>query len=641
MKSDVKELYLKIVECIYYDASAKCTANVQDLRDLKTIRSRVEKQGLSYLTITLPAYGKAIEQCLAAGRLDSNLFPYYLRWGKRRAIPPLLGGMLSRLFDFDTGELLNETPANTGGVPDHSSVYVEAIRQICLCFKKLEVPCAPARVQAAIKNFVNVERSFDDFEVTEELLAEFRQVSSLLWHNLVATFDHEEVELQPKHGPGGVAEKLAGNRKYAWRRWHERLEQYFPFVGTAYPLSIADATTSKEFEMLTLVSPEQEQPVRVVTVPKTLKGPRVIAIEPTCMQFVQQGVRDWLYQKIETYPLSRGHVNFRDQSINRDIALASSSTGQMATIDLSDASDRVPLSLAMVMFEASATLSGIVQACRSDSAQLPNGEIIQPLRKFASMGSALCFPIEAMYFYTVSVAALLREMHLSVNAANVHMVSRGVYVYGDDISVPANYAVAVLDHLQRYNCKVNASKSFWTGMFRESCGMDAYAGEDVTPTYLTQPVPEDRQQAKQLIAWVEAGNHFYKRGYWRTASLLHKVVERHLGKIPYVSDESSALGRVSYLGYRYTSGTKIRWNRKLHKLEVLAYVPKEVRRTDELGGFSALAKSLSGPDGPVWRIHRSNGFLHVIPSPPPDKARLAQSVRRGSVTLKRRWVDVH
>lgn len=636
MKSDgsTADDYLELVEAIYTDASAKCSANVFDLRDLITIRSRVKNEGLSFLTITLPAFARGLERSLALGRIDSESFAGFQKLGRGRTIPSLFRGMLSQLFDFDTGGLIYHDPQD-GGSSCSNSVVIEAIRQTCLSFKKMEIPCTPAREQAALKNFEKVEQSFDTFEPTDEDISRFREVSSVLWHNLVASYnyvDHETVA--PKHGPGGVAEKLTPNEKFAWSRWHERLEQYFPFLGNAAPLGLA---TEQEFEKLTFVSPSDEQPVRVVTVPKTLKGPRIIAIEPACMQFVQQGIRDWLYRTIEQFPLTRGHVNFRDQEVNRYIALMSSSTGLMATIDLSDASDRVPLSLVKYMFEGSDLLWQTILACRSDGAEMPDGTVIRPLRKFASMGSALCFPIEAMYFYTCCVAALLKERGLSCTFANIHMVSRDVYVYGDDISVPAREAEVVLACLQRYNCKVNAAKSFWTGRFRESCGMDAYGGYDVTPTYVTQRVPEDRQDAKQLIAWVMAGRSFYKRGYWRTAQLMWSTCERYLGELPYTSDESSALGRYSYLGYQ----TATRWNVNMHKFEVRAWAPREVRRTDELRGYAALTKSLLASDGPLWSFHRTRGRVLVCPSPPPDVARLAKSVRRGAVTLKRLWADVH
>jgi hypothetical protein len=147
-------------------------------------------------------------------------------------------------------------------------------------------------------------------------------------------------------------------------------------------------------EDVTFDTPELEQPVKVVLVPKTLKGPRVIAEEPCCMQYVQQGIRDVLYDLLENKNrFTSGHINFRDQTVNQSLALASSSDGRLATIDLSDASDRVPYDLALLMFQSNPEVMEAIDSCRSLRAVLPSGQVIGPLRKFASMGSALCFPV--------------------------------------------------------------------------------------------------------------------------------------------------------------------------------------------------------------------------------------------------------
>jgi hypothetical protein len=169
---------------------------------------------------------------------------------------------------------------------------------------------------------------------------------------------------------------------------------------------------------------------------------------------------------------------------------------------------------------------------------MPDGTIVGPLEKFASMGSALCFPVEAMYFYTCCVLALLKRHNLPVSRSNILHVRRLLYVYGDDIIVPSTDAVFVLDYLQRYNCKVNATKSFWTGKFRESCGVDAYDGKVVSPTYIGTLPPKNKRQPERLISWTATANLFYKRGYWRTAQLLFNYVEAVLGPLPYLSETS-------------------------------------------------------------------------------------------------------
>jgi hypothetical protein len=479
---------------VYQDACMKCSADVSDLRDMETIVSRVKAEGISFLTITLPQFASDFERSLQTGYIDSTLFRSFR---KRGAIPAFLSGMLSRVFDHETGRIFNEQHHNNCDVSlDDIPTIVDSIRQVCLVFKKVRIDCTPARTSAALQNFIEIEYSFNEFSPQESDVAKFCDVSFMLWNRVVGPIDL--ATCTPRHGPGATAERVSGNQKFRWTVWHDRLEPYFSLVGSAYPLGTP--ADSKELEEVTILAQEQELPVRVTPVPKTLKGPRVIAIEPCCMQFVQQGIRDVLYNRLESHPMTAGHVNFRDQSVNQGLAISASKDGQLVTIDLSDASDRVPLSLALAMFDSNPDLRDAIEACRSTKAEMPDGSIVTPLRKFASMGSALCFPVEAMYFYTTCVMAIIEKANLPVTYEGCYLASRQVYVYGDDIVVPTAYAESVLEYLQKYNCKVNASKTFIGGNFRESCGVDAFRGQVVTPIYLRELRPENRRDADRVWA---------------------------------------------------------------------------------------------------------------------------------------------
>jgi len=629
MEENVSD-HLDLVQCIYTDACAMCVAEVSDLRDLNYIRSRVENQGLSFLTINLPRFANDLEKALASGFIDSTTF---LGFRKAGSIPAFLQGMTSLIFDRETGRILNEKPR-----ADISTI-VDAIRQICLAFKKIELPCTSERTHKAIARFIQIEHDFCEFSLSVSDKADFSAVSVVLWSSLASSI--ELTDCTPRHGPGATSEGASGNQKYKWSEWNDRVESYFPLVDNGYPLGLPNS--SKELEKITIMSVADERPVRVVLVPKTLKSPRVIAIEPCCMQYIQQGIRDRIYSALESSRWSKGHVNFRDQTINQDLAIAGSSTGQLATIDLSDASDRVPRSLALEMFQCNPVLQQAIDACRSTKAMLPNGEIISPLNKFASMGSALCFPIEAMYFYTICIVALLRAQCLPFTARNIYDVSRGVYVYGDDIVVPATNATIVLEYLQKYNCKVNTDKTFVSGSFRESCGIDSYGGYPVTPVYIRHEFPKNKRQHGSVISWVATANLFYKKGFWNTALFMRKRIERLVGPLPYVSENSPVVGHVSYLGYQSIE----RWNDNLHSFEIKGYVPEPVYRPDELDGYGALLKCFKRLDSVSTELS-SNVSLQTVKSSyalekiisrlaNEDERHLERSALRGAVTYKRRW----
>jgi len=626
VKSDVSD-FLDLLEVVYKDATSRCTADVSDVRDLRTIRSRVEHEGLSFLTITLPEFCKGFEAALEFGRiLPEWKATYFRRFKFHRGGPVFLRGFLSKLFDFETGRLLDE---NFHQHPDSlPASIVEVVRQLCLLFKKIEVPCSPKREAKAAENFYQTELELSTASASPSDRDYFLRVSDVLWGNLV--YHLFDVDLTPRHGPGATQERTSGNSKYLLERWYERLDNFFPLLENGFVLS---AYSSKEYEAVHLVPGNEESPVRVTFVPKTLKAPRVIAIEPVCMQYAQQAIRDRLYALLESYDLTAGHVNFSDQSVNKRLAMASSDDGRLATIDLSDASDRVPHDLAMGMFRLCPE-RGAIDACRSRRAELPDGRIID-LTKFASMGSALCFPVESMYFYTICVAALLTLHSLPVTRANIKLVSRDIYVYGDDIIVPADAAEACLESLRKYFCKPNASKTFYRGSFRESCGMDAYQGREVTPIYLRKIVPRTRQDYTGLVSWSATANLFYKKGYFRTAEYLHCKVESILRVYPEVSLESAGVGRI-YRTLSQVVPTKYRYNKRTQVREIRAWVVKPVFISDRLDGYGALTKCLRRSNSSVGTSleERSKGLYNF----PIDPLHLERTAMHGACTLKLRWI---
>lgn len=478
MKSHEKEL-LTMAGCILRDAAAKCSTDndASVSRDLRTIADRVTHEGLSFLMMTLPDFGKAFEQCLAVGQVAPTAFA---GWRKRLRLPAFLQGFVSLVFNAETGGLLND--------PDIAAI--EGVRQICLSFKKLPVPCSPARERAALRGYEEVE-----CELSETMCSGnadlFNQVSALLWSSLLDG-SYDPSRLIPRHGPGQTAEGITGNRKYSQRVWYERLEPFFP--SDAFIMSTVNhmMDSTEGLECVRYVEVEDEMPVQVRLVPKTLKAPRIIAMEPVCMQYAQQALAAELVQRIESHWLTRGHVNFTDQTINQRLAISASSDESLATLDLSEASDRVPLSLVHDMMSSRPDYRDAILACRSSAAQLPDGKVIS-LRKFASMGSALCFPIESLYFYIVILVALFEKYGTPVTYRDMYKLSRKVFVYGDDIIVPVDAVGAVMDTLTKFYCRVNTAKSFWNGKFRESCGMDAFDGERVTPTYLRRFRPHHRK----------------------------------------------------------------------------------------------------------------------------------------------------
>jgi len=367
--------------------------------------------------------------------------------------------------------------------------------------------------------------------------------------------------LLPARSGGGDC----GSSGQAWR-----VRKHRGFLDVSLPAGPTESTAATG-----------ERPVRVIAVPKTQKGPRIIAIEPSCMQYTQQSILEILIPVLEQR--FEGALGFTDQGPNRDLALRGSRDGKYATLDLSDASDRVHNLLVTRMLRTIPTLRDAVQACRSLTADVPSIGVI-PLKKFASMGSALCFPIEAMVFLIIVLTALTADDNRLPSSRRLTTLLGKVRIYGDDIIVPTDKAYLVAQTLQAFGLKVNSDKSFWTGKFRESCGLDAYDGFEITPAYLRKEKPRRLSDALSVASWMSFRNQLYKRGCWRTTRVLDKFLSR-IARFPIVAETSPVIGFISNLGYQVQ-----RWNKDLQRFEVKGPVLVPTKRSDPLDGAGALMK---------------------------------------------------
>jgi len=171
--------------------------------------------------------------------------------------------------------------------------------------------------------------------------------------------------------------------------------------------------------------------------------------------------------------------------------------------------------------------------------------------------------------------------------ASIKRMKEGVRIYGDDIIVPVDMVHSVMTHLEAYGLKVNSNKSFWNGKFRESCGMDAYDGQSVTPTYVRSMPPTDRQSAHEIVSWTSLSNQLYMRGYWRAARFCREVVEQALKSVlPLVSRLSAAIGLHTFKEWKQITG----WDKLLHKFVIRAPTFSAKPRPSRLDGYGALLK---------------------------------------------------
>lgn len=585
--------------------------------DDSIIRSRVETEGLSFWTIQLPQLAKEFISYVDRGYVDPNGF---VGFHKEGLLPELLGAFFDKVFARYSGWLLDE--------PCTNAIY--SIRQLCCFLEKVEIECTEERIRLALEQYIETDEQVGTLADTwdDEFLTRFQVMSSRIWGRLLNTVERRLVDdlVSPRHGPGSTADKLLGNQKWRQRTWTDRLEEVFPHGAYLAPRwGVFDTLDDVE-----LLNPDAELPVKVITVPKTQASPRIIAVEPTCMQYMQQALLCEFVDCLENVTISRGFVGIRDQGPNQDLAFEGSLLGTIATLDLSEASDRVSYRLVETMLANTPELAQMVDACRSRTARvlIKKGtnevEHLVRLNKFASMGSALTFPIEAMVFTTIVFMGIESALNRRLHNSDISLLVGKVRVYGDDICIPVDMMQPVIAMLEAHGLKVNERKSFGTGRFRESCGKDYYDGVDVTIVRCRRLLPASRRDAEEMVSLVSLRNQLYKAGLWGLTKHLDTYIE---GLIPFpvVAETSPVLGRHSFLpkeGQRLCS--------RLHIPLVKGCVVKAILPVNILDGYDALLKWFleGGKTDPL-------GFADPL-----DKDHLMRSGRPSAVHIKLRWASV-
>jgi hypothetical protein len=586
------------------EMASRCSTSTT--MDINTVHERSKHEGISFLTITLPTFGKDFQFCLDQGLIVPKSFLSFRKTGS--CLPSFLRGFTEQVFSSSTGILLDN--------PSIEAIY--AVRQLTLIFSKILLPCSPAREAKAMADYVQC-----DVEVKESMevlspssLEEFDRVSSLLFRDLFCHLDREiyDGSIVPKHGPGAVAERLTSNGKYRSKYWTDRLESVFHVGDFLYP-SMRHVSDAYEDDGIEFHEPGSELPSRVVSVPKTQKVPRIIAIEPSSVQFVQQGLLESMMSFIHSSWLN-DFIGTKSQEPNQLLAKEGSLNGDLATLDLSEASDRVSSQLVETIMSRHRLSREGVMACRSQRASVP-GQGVITLNKFASMGSALCFPFEAMVFLTIILLGIQNERGYRFESiSDIRRLIGSVRVYGDDLIVPIDCVHSIVDELERFGARVGRHKSFWNGSFRESCGKEYYDGHDVSYVKVRRLFPSHRQHVAETVSLVSLRNQLYERGCWKTCQWLDDKIRRII-PFPCVESTSQALGRLSFLGY-----VSEREDEHLHRPLVKAGVLVSKSPRDYLDGPGALLKC----------------FLKRGDLPTPDEDHLERAGRPRSAYIKTRWV---
>jgi len=590
-----------IYEGIFQDAATRWFDSRSHLmQDLTCLRRDVNQRGLAFLTLTLPSLGKVFDKALSHGRLTFSDIPQGIRRKANNIL--LFRTLFDKVFD-DLGCVRSDA--------DVDAIFY--LRQLLYCCKKMRLECDVSKTKEALNEFFAIEQqlpqsypnTWDSESPTWEArvghplwgvqsepldqlsfdVGSCRDSTPLPWHEFrllcrYALSSFGEVDwwtLRGRHGPGAVSEtKSDWISKYEFPFWPRKLDLLFPYDW--FGSGILDS----EFWPI-----DKELPSRLIVVPKTQKGPRVICSEPLSHQWMQQSILSWIESGISRSVLGRS-INFRDQELSRRDALAASLTGERCTIDLSSASDRISTRLVEYVFQGFNILDGLhATRTRMLSQDLtPDHPKWTILRKFSTMGSAVTFPVQSIIFTLLTVWALrLAEGKHGYDGLEDDF-SR-VRVYGDDIIAPSTAFETIKLVLHECGLKVNESKTFNEGFFRESCGCDAYKGHDVTPAYILQPYDDS---PSMIATTVQVSNNFHIRGLWRTAEKEVSQIPEKEYKLLYVASVvDGTFGLTSFSGSS-SLHLKKRWDENLQCWYSTALLIDSKSTKVQGGGLSGLTQ---------------------------------------------------
>lgn len=459
----------------------------------------LHKRLVEILTVDLPAYDSILLSHLADGGDTYCLLP--------SAFENPFRGLC---------ELLNSHSS-------HSKVYKESVlawRQISLLGKKLIAPTSSDKNEAMLQRMLDTDRNLPD------TIPETPTIR--LARGLVCQVLGESI---PDFGTGfPCGTGAAADREMAVPLRYEDENIHYhdgcDWLGL-FPPHVTKRGKKRSFNITGDESTTPQRALRPVTritvVPKDARGPRVIGCEDNTLMMLQKHVQLGLHAMFVANPLTSGRVNVVDQKINKDLAYKGSLNGSIATLDLSEASDRVSVSLVRALVPHS--WWALFRTLRSRRFSIKKEVYVA--KKFAPMGSAVCFPIETLVFWALCSGAVARKRGIKIEKA-----AALVTVHGDDTIVPTDCYQECCDVLHHCSLKVNVDKSFSTGFFRESCGGDYYLGYDVTPVRHNNIWRKEFERKTQLLI---LRNSFYNRGLWETA--------RHIELMTAMPDATTLIGK--------------------------------------------------------------------------------------------------
>lgn len=525
----------RIIKGLLEDLSAICSERSEDSEsDLHWIEARIDDPALIPMLCQL---GKNLEISLISNSV-LKVPTYFPKYGETN-LPNLLYPLWKEVFHFSGSPIYGYD--STRGIftdvdgyffpfpPDvksHVNRVIQGLRQFFLFFSKnTELPCLKEEEDEIGAFIERATRKYSYLDVSSKDISSVREViSEILDDPDVAILEQWIDNPYGKHGPGAVCESEKGRAKWEFEVIKGLPPELFAYHGQIGPQASVRNRVSK-----------------LAIVPKDFRGHRLICVEQKEMMFYQQGLRCVIEALIGRHPQASKVIDFSCQ----EKSFWKSKDLRYTTIDLSDASDNISLTLARILLPRRWFKS--IAVARSTHVRLPSGEEI-PSGIFLTMGNALCFPVETLIFYAITVAAIKSKGW----TGPLHKAMR---VFGDDILCLTRYAEVVVDWLVQFGLKVNYQKFCHDTPVRESCGSWWYAGIDCR---IARPKILSVTGITDWISLLTTARELHLKGYSRAAEEICSLCDA-FREVPF-----------GYSGLPGTSKSKSshrRYNAQLQRLE--------------------------------------------------------------------------
>jgi len=488
-------------------------------KDVATIKRRFASEGMPFATLSLPKLIQGLFD-LIEGR--NATYPGFLVRGGH---PVFLRGLFHVVINGSEAEK----------VKGFNYLY-----SVAVAFKKLKGPYKKSKIQQMFAEFVKVDEDLAEIDLFSEDRLPILQLARQYVKSVIKDITLDSRKCLPRPGPGATNTPLPKHMRFRPHKLFAQIERVLPFMEGWYSSHPYDVIAqSDHYSRLFRDKIYNEPTSRYKVVPKVADKGRGICIEENEVQFLQQAIRRLLTDAIMSCSHTKRNLALNDQRINAILALLSSRTKTNATLDMSEGSDRILRELVSWFFQDNKELHDALMALSTRWIEPPK-EADWPgnirTNKFAPMGSALCFPVMTLVHYALC-KAIIRLSTVQDRKAK----SRLVYVYGDDIIVPSDCYTAIADWLPRFGMKLNLTKSFNLSHFRESCGIHALHGHDITPVYVKH-VPYQRSDG-ELFSYLTVEQTLFEKGFAETAKLHRSWINKSQGmKMPFVPKDSDLIG---------------------------------------------------------------------------------------------------